>query len=110
MAWAVSRLDQINASGCRTLFSGASEPPTTFDRTERIRNDDREEVISGRLAAYETQTRLVTDYYRAQRRLVAINADRPVEEVTAQIFGVIDSHGNDSHCPVDANRGTTTQS
>ncbi len=57
-----------------------------------IREDDREEVISGRLAAYETQTRRVVGYYRAQRRLVAINADRPMEEVTAQIFGVIDSH------------------
>jgi adenylate kinase len=57
-----------------------------------IRNDDREEVISGRLAAYETQTRRVADYYRAQRRLVAVNADRPMGDVTAQIFGVIDSH------------------
>jgi adenylate kinase family enzyme len=57
-----------------------------------IREDDREEVISGRLAAYESQTRRVSDYYRAQHRLVAINADRPVAEVTAQIFGVIDSH------------------
>jgi adenylate kinase len=75
-----------------------------------IRDDDREEVISGRLDAYDAQTRLVTDYYRAQRRLVAINADRPVEEVTAQIFGVIDSHCNDSHGRVDARSGTTTQS
>ena len=63
-----------------------------------IRDDDREEVISGRLAAYESQTSLVADYYRAQRRLVAINADRPVADVTAQIFGVIDSHCIDSQC------------
>jgi hypothetical protein len=34
----------------------------------------------------------VADYYRAQRRLVAINADRLMEEVTSQIFGVIDRH------------------
>jgi len=60
-----------------------------------IREDDREEVISGRLAAYESQTRRVADYYRTQRRLVAINADRPVEEVTSQIFGVIDGHCKD---------------
>jgi len=57
-----------------------------------IRNDDREEVILERLATYDSQTRRVTDYYRAQRRLVAINADRPMEEVAAQIFSVIDSH------------------
>ena len=60
-----------------------------------IRDDDREEVISERLAAYETQTRPVADYYRSQRRLVAINADRTVDEVTAQIFAVIDRHFED---------------
>jgi adenylate kinase len=60
-----------------------------------IRDDDREEVISGRLAAYESWTRPVADYYRVQRRLVAVNADRPVENVTAQIFGVIDRHCRD---------------
>ena len=63
-----------------------------------IRNDDREEVILERLATYDSQTKRVTDYYRAQGRLVAINADRPMEEVAAQIFSVIDSHCIDSHC------------
>jgi hypothetical protein len=51
----------------------------------------------GRLEAYERQTRPVADYYRVQRRLVAVNADRTVEEVTAQIFGVIDSHTSGQH-------------
>jgi adenylate kinase len=60
-----------------------------------IRNDDREDVISGRLAAYETQTKPVANYYRVQRRLVAINADRAMEEITAQIFGVIDRQCQD---------------
>ena len=57
-----------------------------------IREDDREEVISGRLATYETQTRPVADYYRAKKRLIDVNADRKVEEVTAEIFSVIDEH------------------
>jgi adenylate kinase len=60
-----------------------------------IREDDREEVISERLAAYESQTRRVADYYRAQGRLVAINADRPMAEVTVQIFAVIESERPD---------------
>ncbi len=83
---------------CGRLYNIRFQPPLVdelcdVDRSKLvIRNDDREEVISGRLAAYETQTRRVTDYYRAQRQLVAINADRPMEDVTAQIFGVIDSH------------------
>ena len=83
---------------CGRLYNIHFQPPLVGELCDVdgsklvIRNDDREEVISGRLAAYETQTRRVADYYRAQRRLVAINADRRMEDVTAQIFGVIDSH------------------
>ena len=83
---------------CGRLYNIHSQPPLVDELCDVdgsklvIRNDDREEVISGRLAAYESQTRRVADYYRTQQRLVAINADRAVQEVTAQIFGVIDSH------------------
>jgi len=83
---------------CGRLYNIHSQPPLVNELCDVdgsklvIREDDREEVISGRLAAYESQTRRVSDYYRTQRRLVAINADRSVEEVTAQIFGVIDGH------------------
>jgi adenylate kinase len=54
-----------------------------------IRNDDREEVIRERLAAYEQQTKPVADYYWAKGRLVAVNGDAPVAEVTAQIARVL---------------------
>jgi adenylate kinase len=83
---------------CGLLYNIHSQPPRVdglcdVDGSKLvIREDDREEVISERLAAYETQTRLVADYYRAQGRLVAINADRPMAEVTVQIFAVIESH------------------
>jgi adenylate kinase len=86
---------------CGRLYNVHFQPPLVnelcdCDGTKLvIRNDDREEVISGRLTAYETQTRQVVDYYRAQRRLVAINADRKMEEVTAHIFAVIDRHFQD---------------
>jgi adenylate kinase len=86
---------------CGRLYNIHFQPPLVdelcdCDGTKLVvRDDDREEVISGRLAAYETQTRQVVDYYRAQRRLVAINADRTMEEVTAHIFAVIDRHFQD---------------
>lgn len=57
-----------------------------------IRNDDREEVIRERLAAYEQQTKPVADYYWSKGRLVAVNGDLPVPEVTAQIYKVIEDH------------------
>ena len=86
---------------CGRLYNIHSQPPLVDELCDVdgsklvIRDDDREEVISGRLAAYETQTRRVADYYRAQRRLVAINADRTMDEVTAQIFAVINNHFKD---------------
>ena len=82
---------------CGRLYNIHFQPPLVDELCDVdesklvIRNDDREEVISERLAAYETQTRVVADYYRP-KCLVAIDADRPIEEVTAQIFGVIDRH------------------
>ncbi len=57
-----------------------------------IRNDDREEVIRERLAAYEQQTKPVADYYWSKGRLVAVNGDLPVPEVTTQIAKVIEDH------------------
>lgn len=65
------------------------------------RNDDRSEVITERLTAYEKQTRPVADYYREQQRLVPVNADQTVIEVTAQIFGVIDSHRSECRLPAE---------
>jgi adenylate kinase len=83
---------------CGRTYNIHTQPPLAdelcdVDGTKLlIREDDREEVIAGRLATYEKQTSPVADYYRAQNRLIAINADRPMEEVTAQIFSVIDGH------------------
>ncbi len=83
---------------CGRLYNIHFQPPRVnglcdVDGSQLItRNDDRSEVITERLAAYEKQTRPVAEYYRAQQRLVPVNADQAVGEVTAQLFGVIDSH------------------
>ena len=54
------------------------------------RNDDRLEVIQPRLAAYEEQTRPVADYYQRTGRLVSVDGDRPADEVTTQIFRILE--------------------
>jgi adenylate kinase len=59
-----------------------------------IRDDDREEVVRERLNVYENQTKPVVEYFRRQGRLTAVNADRPIGEVTAEIFEVIDRSGS----------------
>jgi adenylate kinase len=82
---------------CGLLYNIHSQPPRVDELCDVdgsklvIRDDDREEVISERLAAYDRQTRLVAEYYKGQGRLVAINADRPMAEVTVQIFAVLES-------------------
>jgi len=61
-----------------------------------IRSDDREEVIRERLKAYDLQTRPVAEYYEHKGRLVAVNGDLPVGEVTGQLFYVIEHR--DGNC------------
>jgi len=58
-----------------------------------IRNDDREEVIRKRLTEYDLQTRPVAEYYEQKGRLVSVNGDLPVGEVTGQIFWVVEHQG-----------------
>lgn len=57
-----------------------------------IRNDDREEVIRERLAAYERQTKPVVDYYRGKGRLVSVDGDRSVAEVAEQMVRAIEQN------------------
>ena len=83
---------------CGRTYNIHTQPPRVDELCDvegarlLTREDDREEVISERLAIYERQTKPVADYYRSQNRLIAIDADRPMEAVTAQIFSVIDGN------------------
>jgi adenylate kinase len=83
---------------CGRLYNVYSQPPRFDELCDLdgsklvIRNDDREEIISERLSAYENMTRPVAEYYRAKGRLVPVNADRTPEAITAELFGVLDGH------------------
>ena len=93
---------------CGRLYNIHFQPPRVDELCDldgtplTIRDDDREEVISGRLAAYEAQTKPVVDYYRLKGRLIAVNADQTMAEVAAQIFGVIDGHTVDCKPAADS--------
>jgi len=56
------------------------------------RNDDRLEVIQPRLTAFQEQTRPVADYYQRTGRLICVNGDLPVDDVTDQIFRILEDH------------------
>jgi adenylate kinase len=80
------------------IYNVYLQPPRVADTCDLdgsrlvTRDDDRDEVIRERLSAYEMQTKPVAEYYARQGRLVSINGDLPVDQVTEQIFLVIESH------------------
>jgi len=83
---------------CGRIYNVHFQPPRTdelcdVDGTKLVtRNDDRLEVIQPRLAAYDEQTRPVADYYTRTGRLVSVNGDLPMDQVTDQIFRIIEDH------------------
>jgi adenylate kinase len=84
---------------CGRIYNVHLQPPRVnelcdVDSTRLVtRNDDREEVIRERLSAYELQTRPVADYYERKGRLVSIDGNLPVDEVSERIFREIESRG-----------------
>ncbi len=56
------------------------------DGSELIqREDDKPETVSRRLRVYTEQTAPLISYYKAEGKLVEINGDLPVEQVTAAL-------------------------
>jgi adenylate kinase len=83
---------------CGRIYNVHFQPPRfdevcDMDGTKLVtRNDDRLEVIQPRLAAYQEQTAPVADYYLRTGRLISVNGDRAMDEVTEQIFRIIEDH------------------
>jgi len=83
---------------CGRIYNVHFQPPRVdelcdVDGTKLVtRNDDRLEVIQPRLAAYQEQTKPVADYYQRTGRLISVNGDLSVDEVTKQIFRILEDH------------------
>jgi adenylate kinase len=58
---------------------------------EENRSDDTQEAIRRRLEIYDRETAPLVEYYRSTRgNVVGIHADRPVDDVVAEIRGALD--------------------
>jgi adenylate kinase len=84
---------------CGRIYNVHFQPPRVDEVCDEIhatklvtRNDDRLDVIQPRLTAYQEQTRPVADYYRRTGRLVPVNGDLAVDDVTDQIYRVLEDH------------------
>jgi adenylate kinase len=84
---------------CGRIYNVHLQPPRVdslcdVDGTRLVtREDDSDEVIQERLAAYERQTRPVAEYYRRKGNLFAVDGELPADEVTELIFREIDGRG-----------------
>jgi adenylate kinase len=63
------------------------DPPSLIERLvargrDSGRTDDTREVIEHRIGVYVQRTRPLLDYYRERERLVTVNGDRPIDEVS----------------------------
>ena len=58
-------------------------------RGEKVRADDKPEVLKGRLDAYRAQTAPLAGYYDAKGMLKGVDGMAPVDEVTVAIAGIL---------------------
>ena len=83
---------------CGRIFNVHFQPPRVdelcdVNGTKLVtRNDDRLEVIQPRLTAYQEQTRPVATYYQRTGRLISVNGELPIDQVTQAIFRILEDH------------------
>ncbi len=82
---------------CGRIYNVHYQPPSVdgvcdLDGSELLlRPDDREEVITERLKAYDRQTMPLVDYYQKSGRLKTINGDQPIDAVMTEILRAIEN-------------------
>jgi adenylate kinase len=84
---------------CGRIYNVHLQPPRVDEICDEVhgtklvtRDDDRLEVIQPRITNYQEQTRPVADYYQRTGRLITVNGDLPMDEVTDQIFRILEDH------------------
>ncbi|HEY1676998.1 MAG TPA: adenylate kinase [Candidatus Sulfotelmatobacter sp.] len=84
---------------CGRIYNVHFQPPRVDEQCDLshatklvARNDDRLEVIQPRITAFQELTRPVADYYLRTGRLVSVNGDQPMDDVTGQIYRILEDH------------------
>jgi adenylate kinase len=82
---------------CGRIYNVHFQPPRMDEQCDLphatklvARNDDRLEVIQPRITAFQELTRPVADYYQRTGRLVSVNGDQPMDDVTSQIYRILE--------------------
>lgn len=87
---------------CGKMYHKRFDPPRQEGRCDACggelvqRPDDRPETIKRRLAVYREETRPVRSHYQDRVGVTAIDGDRPIDEVAADIRRRLDRVGSES--------------
>ena len=80
---------------CQTPYHEFSAPPDNQGMCDACggvlyqRDDDKPEVVRNRLATFEKQTAPLIDYYDGQGKLVRIDGQQSIEQVTARLLDAV---------------------
>jgi adenylate kinase len=81
---------------CQTPYHEVNSPPKVPGKCDKCgvelyqRSDDTEETIKERLKVYFTQTAPLLDYYKVARKLVSIDGNKGINQVSEQILEALD--------------------
>ena len=86
---------RLYCRGCGATYHRLYNPPQkenicdNCDTPLSVRDDDREDVVLGRLKVYHAQTKPLEDFYKNLGLLRRVDASKPIEEITANILTLI---------------------
>jgi len=84
---------------CKAVYHVQSKPPKVDGICDHCggnlfqREDDRPESVKVRMAAYESRTAPLTDYYRKRNLLVSISAEGSPETIYQRTIQTLDTRG-----------------
>lgn len=77
---------------CQTPYHLITAPPKVPGKCDKCggelyqREDDKEETVKERLRVFFAQTIPIVDYYRGQSKLIEVNGNQGIQEVTKEIM------------------------
>jgi adenylate kinase len=93
----VSRMSGRRVCGCGASYHIVHNPPKTADVCDKcgealyVRADDNAETVLNRLQTYHNTTEPIAAFYEARGKLIRIDGQGAVEDITAKIFAALDA-------------------
>ena len=93
----VSRMSGRRVCGCGASYHILHNPPKTADVCDKcgaalyVRADDNAETVLNRLQTYHNITEPIAAFYESRGKLIRIDGQGAVEDITARIFSALDA-------------------